>query len=144
MRARVVMAAVVVAIGVGCSSGGGGSSSSASSLAGAPRPPSRQQDVISEAEISSRAAEASNALQVVQKLRPQMLRSRGRFSPADSSGTTLIPKVVVDDVAYGNVDALANLNATAIREIRFLSAADATTRWGTGYPGGVILVTMKK
>ena len=140
MRTRVVMAAVVVAIGVGCSSGG----STSSATAAAPRPPSRQQDVITEAEIASRAAEASNALQVVQKLRPQMLRSRGRFSPADSSGTTMIPKVIVDDVAYGNVDALANVNAIAVREIRYLSAADATTRWGTGYPGGAILVTMKK
>ena len=139
MRARVVMAAVVVAIGVGCSSGG-----STSSATGSARAPSRPQDVITEAEITSRAAEASNALQVVQKLRPQMLRSRGRFSPADSSGTTMIPKVIVDDVAYGNVDALANVNAIAVREIRYLSAADATTRWGTGYPGGAILVTMKK
>ena len=76
MRARVVMTAVVVAIGVGCSSGG----STTSSATGSARAPSRQQDVITEAEITSRAAEASNVLQVVQKLRPQMLRSRGRFS----------------------------------------------------------------
>ena len=139
MRARVVMAAVVIAIGVGCSSSGG-----TSSAAGAPRAPSRQQDVITEAEITSRAAEASNALQIVQKLRPQMLRGRGRISPADSTGSSMVPKVVVDDVSYGTVDALANLNANAVREIRYLSAADATTRWGTGYPGGVILVVMKK
>lgn len=139
MRARAVTAAVMVVIGVGCSSGG-----STSGASGAPRAPSRQQDLITEAEITSRAAEASNALQLVQKLRPQMLRARGRFGPADSAGTALIPKVVVDDVAYGSVDALANLNAAAVREIRYLSAADATTRWGTGYPGGVILVTMKK
>ena len=139
MRARVVMTAVVAAIGVGCSSGGG-----TSSATGSVRAPSRQQDVITEAEIASRAAEASNVLQVVQKLRPQMLRSRGRFSPADSTGSGTIPKVVVDDVSYGSVESLANLNAIAVREIRYLSAADATTRWGTGYPGGVILVTMKK
>jgi len=41
--------------------------------------------VITAAEIAERAADASNALQVVQKLRPQMLTTRGRFSPADSS-----------------------------------------------------------
>ena len=139
MQARVVMAAVVVAIGVGCSSGG-----STSSATGSARAPSRQQDVITEAEITSRAAEASNALQIVQKLRPQMLQSRGRFSPADSSGSAKIPKVVVDDVSYGSVESLANVNAMAVREIRYLSAADATTRWGTGYPGGVILVSLKK
>jgi hypothetical protein len=100
--------------------------------------------VITEAEISARAADASNALQVVQKLRPQMLHGRGRFSPADSSEASTLPRVVVDDVAYGPIQNLANLNAIAVREIRFISAADATTRWGTGYPGGVILVTTKK
>jgi hypothetical protein len=139
MRARVVLTASVIAIIVGCSSSGG-----TSSATGSARAPSRQQDVITEAEISARAADASNALQVVQKLRPQMLHGRGRFSPADSSEASTLPRVVVDDVAYGPIQNLANLNAIAVREIRFISAADATTRWGTGYPGGVILVTTKK
>lgn len=139
MRARLVLAAVLVPIGLGCSSSG-----STSNATAAPRAPSRQQDVITESEISSRATEASNALQVVQKLRPQMLRPRGRSSPTDSLGTGNLPKVIVDDVSYGAIENLANLNANGVREIRFLSAADATTRWGTGYPGGVILVTMKK
>jgi hypothetical protein len=139
MRVRVVMAAVVVSIGFGCSSGGKTGAGTA-----APRAPSRQADVITEAEIASRAAEASNALQVVQKLRPQMLRGRGKFSPADSSEAGSLPRVVVDDVSYGTIENLSNLNASAVKEIRFISAADATTRWGTGYPGGVILVTMKR
>jgi hypothetical protein len=59
-------------------------------------------------------------------------------------GTGNLPRVVVDDVSYGSIENLANLSANAVREIRYLNAADATTRWGTGYPGGVILVTMKK
>lgn len=139
MRFGLAMAALVVAIGSGCSSGG-----STGAGAGAPHAPSRQQDVITDAEIASRAGEASTALQVVQKLRPQMLRGRGRFSVADSSSTGTLPKVVVDDVAFGPIENLANVNAMAVKEIRFFSAADATTRWGTGYPGGVIFVAMKK
>ena len=139
MRARVLMAAVVVAVGSGCSSSGSGNKAT-----GAPHAPSRQQDVITEAEIADRAAEASNALQIVQKLRPQMLRTRGRFSPTDSSDAGALPKVVVDGVAYGPIESLANLNAISVREIRFIGATDATTRWGTGYVGGVILVTTKK
>jgi hypothetical protein len=27
-----------------------------------------------------------------------------------------------------------------VKEIRYISASDATTRWGTGHSGGVILV----
>ena len=139
MRARVLMAAVVVAVSSACSS-----SASSNQATGAARAPSRQQDVITDAEIAERAAEASNALQIVQKLRPQMLTTRGRFSPADSSDAGARPKAVVDGVAYGPVESLANLNAVSVKEIRYINATDATTRFGTGYVGGVILVTTKK
>ena len=139
MRARVLMAAVLIAVGSGCSSSG-----SSSSATGAPRAPSRQNDVITAAEIAERAADASNALQVVQKLRPQMLTTRGRFSPADSSDAGARPRVVVDGVAIGQVENLVNVNAISVMEIRYISATDATTRFGTGYVGGAILVTTKK
>jgi len=138
MRARVLMAAVVVAIGSGCSSSGGGMA------AGTSHGPSRQQDVITAQEIAERAADASNALQIVQKLRPSMLATRGRFSPADSSEAGARPKVVVDGVAFGAIENLANVNAVSVGEIRYIGATDATTRFGTGYVGGVILVTTKK
>ena len=98
MRARVLMAAVLIAVSSGCSSSG-----SSSSATGAPRAPSRQQDVITAAEIAERAADASNALQVVQKLRPQMLTTRGRFSPADSSDAVARPWVVLDGVEIVHV-----------------------------------------
>ena len=140
MRARVLMAAVGVAVSSGCSSSG----STNKAATGVPRAPSRQQDVITAAEIAERAAEASNALQIVQKLRPQMLNTRGRFSPADSSDAGARPKVVVDGVAYGQIENLVNVNAVSVGEIRYLNATDATTRFGTGYVGGVILVTTKK
>jgi hypothetical protein len=139
MRARALMAAVLIAVSSGCSSSG-----SSSSATGAPRAPSRQQDVITAAEIAERAADASNALQVVQKLRPQMLTTRGRFSPADSSDAGARPRVVVDGVAIGQVENLVNVNAISVMEIRYISATDATTRFGTGYVGGAILVTTKK
>ena len=139
MRARVLMAGVLIAVSSGCSSSG-----SSNSATGAPRAPSRQNDVITAAEIAERAADASNALQIVQKLRPQMLTTRGRFSPADSSDAGARPRVVVDGVAYGQVENLVNVNAISVMEIRYISATDATTRFGTGYVGGAILVTTKK
>src|SRR5262245_19868974 len=122
MRARVLMAAVVVAVSSGCSSSGSGNTAT-----GAPRAPSRQQDVITAAEIAERAADASNALQIVQKLRPAMLTTRGRFSPADSSDAGARPKVVVDGVGYGAIENLVNVNAVSVAEIRYISATDATT-----------------
>jgi hypothetical protein len=146
------VAALATAIGLGCSSnkasgtGGGiaGTSSGVSSPASAARKESRQQDVITESEITSRAADATNAFQIVQKLRPQMLRSRGMVSTNDPTGQSSMPKVYVDNVSYGNVESLANLNAAQIKEIRFLNSRDATTQYGTGHVGGVILVLTKK
>jgi hypothetical protein len=139
MRARVVMAALVATMSWGCSSSG-----SAGKEAGAPRAASRQQDVIAESEIGARAGEAANALQIIQKLRPQMLRSRGRISPNDKSSEGALPRVVVDDVAYGTIENLANITASQVKEIRYMNASDATTKFGTGYMGGVILVVTKK
>jgi hypothetical protein len=146
------VAALATAIGLGCSSnkasgtGGGiaGTSSGVSSASSAARKESRQQDVITDAEINSRATDATNALQIVQKLRPQMLRSRGLVSPNDVTGEASMPRVYVDNVSYGNIESLANLNASQIKEIRFLNARDATTQYGTGHVGGVILVLTKK
>jgi hypothetical protein len=133
MRARVVCAAMAVALTLACATTGGGG----------PRPASPNKDIIVESEIVAIAGRSANALQVIEKLRPQMLRSRGAGSPTDASGETSQPKVYVDNIAYGDISTLTNLNATQIREIQFFKSGDATTRWGTGHMGGVILVTMK-
>jgi hypothetical protein len=151
MRARVVVAALATAIGLGCSSNkaegtGSGIAGTSSGVASASKKESRQQDLITESEITSRAADATNAYQIVQKLRPQMLRSRGAVStnPNDPTGQSSMPRVYVDNVSYGNVESLANLNASQVKEIRFLNSRDATTQYGTGHVGGVILVLTKK
>ena len=72
-----------------------------------------------------------------------MLRSRGASSLGPVSNEDMLPRVYVDEVSYGSVSTLSNLNALQIKEIRFVSAQNATTRWGTGHTGGVILVTTK-
>jgi len=137
MRARVLFAAAAALVTVSCATSGGSSSSGL-------RPKSRNQDVIAETEISASASEAANALQIIEKLRPQMLRSRGLGSPTDVSGESARPKVYVDNVAYGDVGTLSNVTASQIREIQFINSRDATTKWGTGHMGGVILVIMKR
>lgn len=135
MRAR-TLATLATAVSLGCVTSGAPANAKSSG--------SRSQDVIAEAEITARARDASNALEVIQALRPQMLRSRGLSSPSDMTGEGTLPRVYVDDISYGNLNTLSNLNTNQIREIRFVNARDATTRWGTGHMGGVILVTTKK
>ena len=133
MRARVVLAAMAVALTLACATSGGSERRSASP----------NKDIILESEIVAIGGGYPNALQVIEKLRPQMLRSRGTGSPTDATGETSQPKVYVDNIAYGDISTLTNLNAAQIREIQFFRSGDATTRWGTGHMGGVILVTMK-
>jgi hypothetical protein len=131
-----MLATLATAVSLGCVTSGAPANAKSSG--------SRSQDVIGEAEITARARDASNALEVIQALRPQMLRSRGLSSPSDMTGEGTLPKVYVDDIAYGNINTLSSLNTGQIKEIRFVNARDATTRWGTDHMGGVILVTTKK
>ena len=130
-RLSAVAFAAMLAVTVACASKGSSGTAAAHT----------DRDLILESEISSRAADASNALQVVQKLRPQMLRSRG---PTDRNGQSAQPRVYVDNTEYGGLSYLQNVNASQIREIRFVNSRDATTLWGTGHMGGVIQIIMKK
>jgi hypothetical protein len=145
MRARAALTVVAAVLCWGCaSSGSTGGTGGTSGTSATSAPKSGGQDLILESEIAARAGEATNALQVVMKLRPQMLRSRGVISPNDPNGEATMPKVYVDNVSYGNVESLSNINSSQIKEIRYIKATDATTQWGTGHTGGVILVITKK
>ena len=73
---------------------------------------------------------ASNQRQV-QRLRPQWLRSRG-------GEVTDLPATFVDGRHFGDISQLSAFSTADILAIRYLSASDATTLYGTGYPGGVI------
>jgi hypothetical protein len=44
----------------------------------------------------------------------------------------------------GGAENLDALRAADIQDMRYLNAADATTRFGTNYVSGVILVTTKR
>ena len=72
-----------------------------------------------------------------------------RWLEADARGRTVVTggpvfaRVVVDGARRGELNELHRISASAIESMRFLSAADATTQYGTGYPGGVIEVTMR-
>ncbi len=78
----------------------------------------------------------SNGYELVQRFRPRWLRARGR-----SSMSSTAPVVVfVDNVHFGGVESLYNISTERITEIRYFDAADATSRWGTGFSGGAIEV----
>lgn len=101
--------------------------------------PRGSANVIVEAEIPGSGAQ--NALEVIQRVRPSMLRARN-----GSSDETGVMDIVfyIDGVRAGDRQAVTSVLATNVKEIRFLAAADATTRFGTGHALGAILVTTKR
>lgn len=131
---RGVLVAVLGLLLVAC--GGGGGSSTAAQPNTAPRAVRGPADLITEAEINS-GTNYQNALEVVQYLRPQMLRPR-----AGAGAQAVV--LYIDDVRMNDMAGLATIPTNRVKEIRFINARDATTRWGTGHDSGVISLTTKK
>ena len=84
---------------------------------------------------------AKDAFEAVQLLRPQWLRTRGVSSPTSLEAIEVA--VYVNGSRYGSVENLRGVPAANVVEIRYLSATDATTLYGTGNLGGAILVKTK-
>lgn len=116
---------LMMAGGLACASAGttGGNSHSATVIT--------HDEVVASHEV--------NAYDVVRQLRPNFLRSKGTTSV--NSGGSELPSVFVDGQYSGDVDALRNVVAGIIKEIRYYSSSDAVTRFGTQYTSGVIAVT---
>lgn len=72
----------------------------------------------------------------IQRLRPLWLRTRGAVSARGAAPVV----VYVDNVRIGYVNNLHNIPVESVQAVSFVSASDATTRWGLGVSGGVILV----
>ena len=94
---------------------------------------------ISAEQMQEAANQHDTAYSVVQSLRPMWLRKRGRSS-INNEGDIV---VYVDGSRYGTPGELRNIPATEVASMRFLSAAEATNRYGTGHPHGAILVNTK-
>ena len=75
----------------------------------------------------------------IQRLRPFWLRARG------NSVTRGPPPVIVylDNIRVGDASYLRGLRVDMVEEVSYVNATDATTRWGIGVSGGVIMVKSK-
>ena len=130
---RLVLAALVLgALGAGCSAatgegaGGGPSRSGGNDLTG--------EEV--------RQSTAENLHDAIRQLRPRWLRPRGRASFTAPEST--VPVVYANDIQYGSIDALYSIHVNDVMHVRYLSPADATTRFGTGHAGGTIMVDLAR
>ena len=116
---------------------------------------SYERDFITPEEIQERAPDARTAYDVIKKLRPHFLRERstgqvsgpmpaaGTFSKGSPAERQPVQVYVNGARSITYTAVLRELNADAILDIAYLNSTDATTRFGTGYNNGAILVRTK-
>jgi len=129
---RRVLATAMVALAA-CASGGAGSSHA-----------KQDPNVISTEEIAT--SSASNAYEVIQRLRPNFLRTRGAVhgTPGATNAMEMVDLVVyLNENRLGGSDQLRQIAATDIQEIRYFNSSEATTKWGTGHSAGAIQVVSR-
>ena len=83
----------------------------------------------------------STAFDAIEQLRPQFFRSRGATSILLRAQTQT--SVYLDNMRLGGLEALHDVPITGIESIRYLSAGEATNRWGTNRTGDAILLVSR-
>jgi outer membrane cobalamin receptor len=102
--------------------------------------PERDRNVILQDEID--AANATDALNLITRLRGEFLVNRGKVSL--STDASPFPTVYVDGSRYGDATILKQIPASQVATIRLYRAWEAQTKFGNGNAGGVIEVLTKR
>lgn len=84
---------------------------------------------------------APNAYELLRQVRPNWLRGRG--SPDLRGSAPVLPVVYVGQSRYGSVETLRGISRTSLQQMRYIDAPTATTRYGSGHSGGIIMVTIR-
>jgi hypothetical protein len=111
----------------------------ASSGTGGTSPVRREPNLITEQEIQASAE--TNAFDVVSRLRPMFLKTRGQSTI--SSGGSEYASVFLDGQYYGEIPSLRNILANQVHEIRYLNGPDAVSKYGMRYGSGAVDVRSK-
>ncbi len=119
---KLLVTTFALALGLqGCASGGSGGSS-----------PGSRNHIVQE-ELDN--LQQLDAYQAIQRLRAHWLRTRGGNPPV----------VMLDgNRQAGGLEVLRSIRVADVQEMEYMTARDATTRYGTNMDGGAILVTTKR
>ncbi len=98
----------------------------------------------SDSEILSRTeiveAHVGSALDVVRKLRPRWLQTRGVGSINRPSEIA----IYLDGIRAGGPGVLQTIPSGAVMSMRYVDATTATQRWGTNHVLGAIMVSTRQ
>lgn len=101
---------------------------------------SRSRDLITQTELME--VPHSTVYEAVRALRPRWLQARAGATFQSRERQTA--RVYIDGQLRGELGEMWNLLPTEVSEIRFMSASDATTRFGTNHIGGAIVITTRR
>lgn len=123
-RAHVALSAFLLAglLVAGCASGGSGTSSSGGSA-----------NLVTTEELAE--FENQDLYRALQQLRPRWFRQRSASEPL---------RVLLDGSRFGDAERLRDIPVSTVGEVRYRNGRDATTRYGTGYGGGVLEVSSRR
>ncbi|HEY4672111.1 MAG TPA: hypothetical protein VIG78_08600 [Gemmatimonadaceae bacterium] len=93
--------------------------------------------VITEDEIV--ASRASNAYEIIHKLRANFLTNRGQTT-LNRSDSNPYPVVYVDDQEFGPISTLSGIPAAQISSIRLYRVSEANAKYGNHNMSGVISI----
>lgn len=96
------------------------------------------RNVITREEIQDRAPDAKTAYDVIQRLRPQFLRTRPSGSVQNRTNVPI--KVYVNGSSQSSLAALREIQSSAVVEIVYLNGNDATMEFGREHENGAIKV----
>jgi hypothetical protein len=131
MRSILIIGALATSIA--CASGG--TSASGTTASGVRRDP----NLITEQEVATSLG--ANAFEVINRARPAFLRQRGQTTVTQGGST--YATVYVNSQQYGDVTSLRGISVDQIREIRYYSASEAVTKFGSQNGTGVIQIITK-
>ena len=130
MRTAMLALFLFAPLGLGCASTGGAPQQTSGS----------NRNLINREQLD--AMPSITARDAVERLHRDWLRGRG--GSVQTATGRVYPVVFVDGRRFGELPVLRQFGVEEIEEIRFLSASDATTRFGTGYPGGIINLILRR
>lgn len=137
-HSMLVVAAALFAFVPGCASSPG--ASAATQQSSSPARSRGSREVITSDELAK--LDVQNALQAVQRLRPNFLQTHGGMSSSMTQGPQDVV-VYVDNTRMGGPSSLSQIPITDVKEIQYLNGPDATQRFGTGHGSGAIIVIRK-
>lgn len=101
---------------------------------------SRSRNLITEAELME--VPHSSVYEAVRALRPRWLQARAGATFSNATQQTAM--VYIDGQLRGGLEEMWSLIPGEVSELRYMSASDATTRFGTNHVGGAIVITTRR